>query len=156
MGLFYRLRVKEFIGIILFIVFVIFAVIVFKDNGDEHYTKKIKSLKPGESITVSEIFDFEFDRAYVFDEPYIPGEHLAEIYNLDISIDEGKVDSVTDNCGRIVFVDKNGEYIYHYVYFKNDILLQERVVLFPSTIIQANIDTSCGRYTLEFVEAIEF
>ena len=79
------------------------------------------------------IFDFDFDRAYVFDDCYLSGEDFASYYDLDISIEEVET-GLQDYNNRIVFVDDQGEFIYEFVY-ESYILnpYEDGMIIYPDT-----------------------
>ena len=52
---------------------------------EENYSAKLISIfNEQEKATVQDIFPFEFERAYVFNDCYLSGEGFAISYNLDI------------------------------------------------------------------------
>lgn len=82
---------------------------------------------------VKDIFDFEFDRAYVIKDNYISGADFAEEYDLDISVDEvGKTSAEIQR--RIVFVDAEGKYVFEYQYSAETLFAKEEgFVIYPDT-----------------------
>lgn len=109
----------------------------FNFSKDEKYTKKIISkLKDNETFIVSEIFEFDFDRAYVISDNYIDGELIAQKHGLNISIEEVK-ETETENIRRIVFVDTEGEYVYEYQYSHSQLnAYEEGLIIYPYTKIE--------------------
>ena len=98
------------------------------------YIEIMKTLLNEKSICkVSDIFDFDFDRAYVFDDCYLSGEDFAPYYDLDISIEEVET-GLKDYNNRIVFVDDQGEFIYEFVY-ESYILnpYEDGMIIYPDT-----------------------
>lgn len=102
--------------------------------GSQKYTDRLlKRLKSDEVFQVRDIFDFEFDRAYVMKDNYISGADFAEEYDLDISIDEvGKTSAEIQR--RIVFVDAEGKYVFEYQYSAETLFAKEEgFVIYPET-----------------------
>ena len=101
------------------------------------YTAKLVSvLREKETATVREIFAFEFNRAYVFNDCYLSGSGLAEKYDLDISIHEVE-SGVTEEIQRIVFVDDAGSFVYEFRCRMSDAVFPtEGIILYPETQIE--------------------
>jgi len=99
----------------------------------EYMNKMITLLNEKSKIKVSDVFEFEFDRAYVFDDCYVSGEGFAEHFDLDISIEEVESGAQEYNH-RIVFVDEQGEFVYEFLY-ESYILnpYEEGMIIYPDT-----------------------
>jgi hypothetical protein len=67
------------------------------------------------TVQVSEIFQFEFDRAYVIrEEDYqLDGAQFSKFYHLDLSIDPVRKSDLK-GINRIVFVDEKGNLLYEF------------------------------------------
>lgn len=118
----------------------------------DSYVKKIKKLCDAQDeFLVGDVFQFEYDRAYVFKDNYMSGESFARQYNLDISINQ--VEAVdTEILRRIVFVDENGDYIYEFRYNVEKLtLMEEGMIIYPETIIKKEGIEPNGRCIIELV-----
>ncbi len=119
-------------------VFFLFALTSCGQSSSDYKSKLIVDISNKGTTTVGEIFDFEFDRAYIFDylDGYLDGAWFVEKYDLDISIDKveaGKADYIQ----RIVFVDKEGDFVYLFECIMTDVLFAETgVIIYPETIIE--------------------
>lgn len=106
----------------------------FDENISNLFTETLLcKLKSDESFQVKDVFDFEFDRAYVIGDPYISGKTFVEKYHLNLSINQvEKTSSKTQK--RIVFVDKDGNYIFCYQYSSEELIPKaEGFVIYPET-----------------------
>lgn len=152
MGRFYKLIFASLL--VAFLTFVILN--VFCTNKKENYSEKLKNmLSEQKTIKVSDVFPFEFEKAYVFDDPYISGDGFSKKYSLDISIQQ--VDSgVTESIQRIVFVDENGSYVYEFNCDIEDIIISELgVVIYPETSICLLSSTENGDMIIRF-DSLEY
>ena len=92
-------------------------------------------------VNIKNIFSFEFDRAYIFDDCYISGEGFAKRYHLDISIDQVK-NGVSENVQRIVFVNQSGDFVYEFRCDIGEVILQEQgMIIYPDTKIEIKSNT---------------
>lgn len=132
-------KCKLIIGVILILVLVVSFVFVhiITTTNEENYCEKIVSLlKDKDTITVKEIFSFEFEKAYIFNDCYISGEGFAERYNLNVSIEQVE-SGVSENIQRIVFVDEDGSFVHEFKCDRSEIIVSEEgTVIFPDTIIK--------------------
>ena len=103
----------------------------------DNYSDKIISVFQKYDVAkTKDIFTFDFHHAYYFDDPYMSGEGFADRYDLDISIDQVE-SGVSENIGRIVFVNNEGEYIYEFKFDKNKLtILDEGCIIYPDTAIE--------------------
>lgn len=121
-----------------------------RQSGNDYKSKLISVMSDTGTTTVGEIFDFEFDRAYIFTyaDGYISGAGFAERYNLDISIHQVE-SSPTDNIQRIVFVDQEGNFVYLFKCMISDAYFAETgIVIYPETTIERV--SSKERLTIHF------
>ncbi len=108
--------------------------LTFNINDSLHYTNiLIDIFDEQQKVRVNDVFAFNFDRAYIFNDCYISGEGFTERYNLKLSIEE--VDAgVSENIHRIVFVDKNGDFIFEYKCDANQVSFDnESLIIYPTT-----------------------
>ena len=130
---------KMIVVIVLILLFSIGFVIIFgiKQSRVVNYSAKFTTvLNEQENVTVQDVFSFEFERAYVFNDCYISGEGFAKRYNLDISINEVK-SGASENIQRIVFVDELGNFVYELKCDNSEVILLEKgMVIYPETIIE--------------------
>lgn len=115
---------------------------VHLQTTSKYYEKNLRTeLQTHGEVSVGEIFDFEFDRAYVFlpELCYYSGEDLSEAYGLGLSIDQVKKGHA-DSVGRIVFVNESGEYVYLFKYNQWSSLIvaqsEKGQIIYPETVIK--------------------
>lgn len=108
-------------------------------EAKKYEDKLISLLENNDSVKVKDVFDFEFERAFVIEETYLKGDAFAEEYNLEISVEEMLPNNYEDSR-RIVFVDKNGEFVYEFRYWWGDRLCEDckGKVIYPNTRIVAS------------------
>lgn len=125
-------------------------------NSKEDYTNKLQTeLTQSHEITVQDIFSFEFDRAYVFDDCYISGAGFAKKYELNISIDEVQT-GTSENIQRIVFVDAMGYLVYEFRCDSNEISIPEKgMIIYPETVISKD-NSYHGTPIVIFFESTDF
>ena len=127
-----------------------------KKNVSEKYRVKFEDCLINENqVELRKIFDFEFDRAYVFKDAYLDGISFCKKYNLDLNIDEVK-ETYHEEIRRIVFVDKAGNFIFEFQYTsgKNLIPQEEGMIVYPTTVVKRTMDTKISnRYIIfEFLD----
>ena len=117
------------------------------DNESLVYKDKIlQKLDCNAFVKAEEVFDFEFSCGFVFSDDYMSGKSFENEYDLNVSISEvGEAD--TDCCGRIVFVDDDGNFVFTFTYNKEDICFEKRgLIIYPDTKIskaeKSNSDNS--------------
>lgn len=98
--------------------------LVPKLPGEKYYKKMHSLLEEKDSITLTEVVDFEFDKAYIgaLEEIYYDGNSLLKKLNLESSVDIVPLDS--DNLNRILFV-KDGVVVCEIVYPHFEIYFEE-------------------------------
>lgn len=123
---------------------------------EENYSDKLISFfSEQQTATVQDIFSFEFDRAYIFDDCYISGEGFAQRHNLDLSINEVQ-SGANENVQRIVFVDESGDFIYEFKCDSSEvILLEEGIIIYPETVIERTSSIQEGILSISF-QSIEY
>lgn len=127
-------RYKLISALIAITLVVLISVNIFCINKGSNYAEKMKSmLLKHNTIKVSDVFSFEFEKAFIFDDPYISGDGFAEKYGFDISIHQ--VDAgVTEGIQRIVFVDKDDSYVYEFKCNIENIKISELgMIIYPET-----------------------
>ena len=144
---------KMIVVIVLILLFSIGFVIIFgiKQSRVVNYSAKFTTvLNEQENVTVQDVFSFEFERAYVFNDCYISGEGFARRYNLDISINEVK-SGASENIQRIVFVDELGNFVYELKCDNSEVILLEKgIVIYPETIIERKTSIQEKPLTISF------
>lgn len=132
-------KCKVIVGKVLLLLILLSFILMYImwQQKDENYCNKIISiLREQEKITVQDIFSFEFEKGYIFNDCYISGEGFAERYDLDIAIGQVKAGS-SENIQRIVFVDKQGFFVYEFKCDSSNIVILEKgIVIYPETIIE--------------------
>lgn len=145
MGLKHIIKTIKITGMVLSVVICIFflVIVIFSLFYDyipnenkirqDYIDKMINLLNKETKIKVNDVFEFEFNRAYVFDDCYLSGEDFASYYELDISIEEVET-GLQEYNNRIVFVDDQGEFIYEFVY-ESYILnpYEDGMIIYPDT-----------------------
>lgn len=141
------------------VLFLIITYIVIRSvriSPHPNYAKELLlAFQRKETASVSEIFSFEFDRAYIFDDCYISGSGLADRYNLKISIQQVEP-GVSESIQRIVFVDAQGNYLYLFQCDRNSLEIKENgVIIYPDTLIRKDASAQKEATVLLF-ESNEF
>ena len=116
-----------------------------------NYSKRlIDAFADDYEIQVSDVFRFDFDCAYVFNDCYISGDGFSTRYGLDLSISAVET-GISENIHRIVFVDRDGKLVYEYQYDTNQINFNnEGVIIYPSTRLTKAPPLYPGTLTLHF------
>ena len=144
---------KMIVVIVLMLLFSTGFVIIFgikQSRGVNYSAKFITVLNEQENVTVQDVFLFEFERAYVFNDCYISGEGFARRYNLDISINEVK-SGASENIQRIVFVDELGNFVYEFKCDNSEVILLEKgIVIYPETTIERKTSIQEKPLTISF------
>ena len=96
-------------------------------------------IKEKSEFQLKEIFDFEFDRAYVFKDSYLSGDAFVKIYDVDIDISNMFFMPDHDHFMPIVFVDKEGKLIFEYQASNGLFFPDKGMVIYPNTVIKAHI-----------------
>ncbi len=134
-------KCKVTLSIVLVIVVLIlsFGIIctILQENKVDYYSNiLVSALKDKDKITVRDVFLFEFERAYIFEDCYISGEGFVERYNLDISIEQVRP-GASENIQRIVFVDDEGLFVNEFKCDSREIVILEKgKVIYPNTVIE--------------------
>lgn len=153
MGDYMGSKCKMIVVIVLMLLFSVGFVIIFgikQSRGVNYSAKFITVLNEQENVTVQDVFSFEFERAYVFNDCYISGEGFARRYNLDISINEVK-SGASENIQRIVFVDELGNFVYEFNCDKSEVILLEKgIVIYPETTIERKTSIQEKPLTISF------
>lgn len=145
---------------IIVILTVILVIIVFKNihisrydkaTADRYTKKMIIMLNRNESFEIKDIFDFNFDRGYVVSDSYNDGKTFNEVNDLNLNIES--LESLSaDYVKRIIFVDKEGNLIYDYQYYLDDLVPKnEGVIIYPTTKVQKCESTVVGAVGFEFL-----
>ena len=127
------------------------AIMLCACGNAEDYNAKLTTIMNDEQQTaVQDVFSFDFEKAYIFDDPYISGEGFAEKYNLDISINQVK-SGASENIQRIVFVDKSGAFVYEFKCVASEVFIQEKgLVIYPETVIEKTSSSKEKLLTIAF------
>ncbi len=139
------------LGIICVIITALFCVSCSTNEQVDYTQKMLAMLNEKSQFKASEVFEFEFDRAYVLlpEECYLSGEGFAKAHNLDISIDEVE-SGVDEGVHRIIFVDENGDLVYCYKLILSDLHTSEYgMVMYPDTIIKKCDEAPKGKVMFE-------
>lgn len=107
-----NMKYTKVIIILLAIAVAMTIYVTFNSNGSGNLTKAIiQKAKSDETIRMSAIAPFEWDRAYIIEDPYISGEALNKLVGTNININ----DPLVDIKRRIIFINDN-KLAYDYVY----------------------------------------
>lgn len=147
----YKRKLIVFFLLMLLIAMTCMIVIrVVQSRNVEYKEKLVSILSVQEQTTVNDVFQFEFKRAYVFDDCYLSGDGFSERYNLELSISQVK-NGTSENIQRIVFVDEKGKFVYE---FKCDIceivIVEKGLVIYPETIIEKKPSEHPNQLTIQF------
>lgn len=139
---------------LMFLVAVTIFIIAGCSNASKYNWKTAKSYEnklisvttEQDSFSVREVFDFNFDRAYVIQESYIDGEAFAKKYGLDIDIKEVP-ENYHEVNRRIVFVDEIGQFVYEFRFVdgENMTIFNEGIVIYPDTKVKVLDSSSQGK-----------
>lgn len=136
---------------LLILLWIVACALIGCKNLDSDFIDHLQKIPTMQSeIQVGDIFTFSFDRAYVIDDCYLSGTGFAEAYNLNLSISEVS-SGVSENIHRIVFVDKEGNFVYDFQYDINMInFATEGLIIYPDTQISLHPSLIDGVVTLQF------
>lgn len=84
-----------------------------KSDQDIYYKKMISLSETSGKVNMSDVFDFEFDKAYVANEPYADEKYFLEKLGVSSALDIPTLES--GGFGRILFI-KNNEVIYDFIF----------------------------------------
>lgn len=122
------------------------------DMVEVNYTDKMLTMLSEKSeFKASELFEFEFDRAYTMlpDECYFSGEGFAQKYDLDVSISEVKSGG-DESDRRIIFVDEEGDLVYCFWFKSYDLEADEYgMIIYPDTVIKRYDEAPKGEVMFE-------
>ncbi len=131
------------------VLFIISSIIYVKRKNNDHtdsvdYFEKIQVLLEDTShLKVEDIFEFEFDKAYVASEVYGDEKYFTKKLGVSSSIDIPALETGAHN--RILFV-KDNRVIYDFVYYMGEMYISETgIIVYPETTIilsQQENDTS--------------
>ena len=108
-------------------------------------------LNRNESFEIKDVFDFDFDRGYVVADSYNDGKTFNKVNGLNLNIES--LESLSaDYIKRIIFVDKEGNLIYDYQYYLDDLVPKnEGVIIYPTTKVQKCESAVVGAVGFEFL-----
>ncbi len=126
---------------------------------EKSYVDKFRNAvaNDGEEVMINQIFDFDFNRAYVLhaEDCYMSGSEFSENYNLDLSIDEVD-EEYTETVKRIIFVDNQDRFIYLFRYDTAQIDPKiEGIIIYPTTRIRKCPTWIEGSVGIEFLDIKE-
>lgn len=107
---------------------------VHKLHTSHNYYAEINEHKEDEKFKAKEAFVFDFEKAYIISDCSLNGNEINETYNLNLNIKQIEVEH-NEDLRRILFVDKNGNYITDYCYnIKSEFtIIDEDIVIYPNT-----------------------
>ena len=156
------IKVILLVALVTFILTIAIIYIILVSNGlidtydnkrAEQYIEKMKTaLEEKQEVEIREIFEFDFDRAYVFKDTYVDGKGFSSFYNLDISIDQ--VDKTySEEVRRIVFVDEKGDFVYEFRYRMGKLYIKEEgMIIYPYTKFKKWESSIEGSQGIEFID----
>lgn len=139
---------KTLFGIVLISIIVVIALLslLIKLNQENNldskpYSEKLLSLsEKSEEITMGDIFDFDFDKAYVSDAVYGDEEYFIKKLDVNTNIEIRTLESGVHN--RILFI-KDNSIIYDFVYEMYQIPISEKGIwIFQNTKLKMQSDGS--------------
>ena len=103
-----------------------------QDPSPEEYIEKMLLLQQtSDTVRVANVFDFDFDEAYVVYEPYGDEKYYLDKFEVETNVPIFQWDS--GRHYRIFFI-KNQCIIYDFVYNRNIVdMLQKDVTIYPDT-----------------------
>lgn len=102
-----------------------------------YYQKMISLLKTSNELSITDVFDFEFDKAYVAYEVYGDEEYFLKVLNVDNNVDIPTLESGAKN--RIFFV-KDNELVYDFIYEMHIINISETGVwISPNAMLEMDL-----------------
>ncbi len=142
MGLVFRKNIFKISILIVCIGLINFASCSARKDSD-YYREKLEDMLISENqIKLKDVFDFEFEKAYVFKDSYIDGAMFAEKYNLELNINDVK-ETYHETIRRIIFTDKDNNLVFEfqYTWAVNLIPKEEGMIIFPDTIVHRITDS---------------
>ena len=115
----------------------VISLIIYGLTKEPNYNERlISEMEDADLVTLKTVFDFDFHKAYVIDDPYISGEDFAKQHGLNISISQVKA-GTSEDIQRIVFVDDLGHFVYEFKCDSGEVLIAEKgMVIYPETVIE--------------------
>ena len=108
---------------------------------DEYYKKMLISLKEPSYLSVQDIFNFEFDWAYVANETYGDEKYFLKKLDVNTNINIPLLETGAHN--RILFI-KDNFIIYDFIYEIGEInILETGTTIFPDTTIILTQQSVC-------------
>ena len=103
-------------------------------HGSEYYSEKMLQLfETSDKLIVKDVFDFDFDKAYVSDAVYADDKYFLEKLNVETTIDIPTLETGAHN--RVLFI-KDNKIIYDFIYQMYEIRVFEMGTwIYPDTII---------------------
>lgn len=142
-----KLLVVILCGIIFVILLFVISILGKKKYPDsEFYDEKMFLLSETSSeVKLGDIFDFQFDKAYVSElisETYADEAYFLEELDVDTNIDIPTLESGVHY--RILFV-KDDTIIYDYIYYMSEVRIAETGIwIYPDTVLKLKQSNSIG------------
>lgn len=148
---------KKLVCVILVVIHSIFILLLGKTaidyyikpryiNPDVYYQKMLSSLKTSNEVAITDVFDFEFDKAYVVHrvtEAYADQEYFLKTLKLDKKVFIPTLEY--EGVNRILFV-KDNKLVYDFIYETHTIDINELgetgVWITPDAILKMNLEYS--------------
>ncbi len=129
------MRVIKKIKILISLLCVVLVLITgcnYPQQAEKNYTLQFcQKLDAGETFLLSNVFDFDFDKAFVISEIYSKQNDLLTLYNLTTVVN---IDDITNDINRRILFIKDNTVVYDYVYSINDLFTEyKNVIIYPET-----------------------
>lgn len=122
---------KKRVLLISFLVFIVLffllLIIIFSNyrkkrylDSNDYYERMLMLLETSSELKIKDVFDFEFDRAYVTYETYGDEKYFLKELNVDTNVDIPTLETGAHN--RILFI-KDDRIIYDFIYEMNKICI---------------------------------
>lgn len=126
--------------VLLLLFFLLFGIIFVKYrnkrylDSNDYYEKMLLLSETSSELEMKEVFSFEFDKAYVANEPYGDEKYFLKKLDVDTAINIPTLE--TGAHSRILFI-KDNRIIYDFVYEMGKISISEvGIWVYPSSIMR--------------------
>ena len=141
------------LGVAIVIIFTLAVLLFGKSENEKYYDKIYSAFESSDEVRLDDIFEFDFDSAYVVgaSELYWDKELFAEKLDVGFAVDIKQFES--DNRSRILFIN-DGTVIYDFIYHRDEIYVDnDGLTVYPNSVMK-RIQKDFGEYTPNVV--IEF
>ncbi len=120
------LLISFLVFIVLFFLLLIILFSIYKEerylDSNDYYERMLLSLETSSELKMKDVFEFEFDKAYVAYETYGDEKYFLKELNVDTNVDIPILESGAQN--RILFINDD-KIIYDFIYEMSEICIPE-------------------------------